>query len=71
MSTTYQHIEAMKLDPRCLYVGQDYDSVPDEVFEYFGKWLVPNKNYMFVGQVICDLGKWEPCFLEADANHQQ
>jgi hypothetical protein len=71
LSTTYQHIEAMKLDPRCLYVGGDYDTPHQQVLDTFSRWLDPNKTYMFMGQVICDLGKWSPTFLEVDANHQQ
>jgi hypothetical protein len=68
MHTTYQHIEAMKLDPRVLYCGQDYDAPPQQMLDTYKQLLDPNVNYMFIGQVIAKLAQSEPCFAECNNN---
>lgn len=71
MSTTGEHIEAMKDDPRVLYVGDDWAPVHPKVIEIFGQWLDPTANYLFMGQVISKLAQWSPTFAGVDDNYSK
>lgn len=68
LTSSPQHIEASKLDPRVLYCGTDFDPVPAKVLEVFAPWLDPSTTYSFMGQVIAKLAKIWPTFNHVDDN---
>lgn len=64
MNIDFQHKEAMKLDPRCLYIGNDFDAPPQQMLDLYPHWLTG--TYTMMGQCINQIAKWEPAYLCMD-----